>query len=77
MYLFVIKREYVQVCVLLDTFMDRLEIALSIDLTPLESGQHAFKSISIFYIYIFFSIKHESCMSVCSRFPKPTKVPGS
>ena len=33
---------------ILDTFMDRLEIALtrlSIDLTPLESGQHAFKSI--------------------------------
>ena len=27
--------------VILDTFMDRLEIALSIDLTPLESSQHA------------------------------------
>ena len=33
---------------IIDTFMERLEIALtrlSIDLTPLESGQHAFKSI--------------------------------
>ena len=33
---------------LIDTFMERLQIALtrlSIDLTPLESGQHAFKSI--------------------------------
>ena len=34
---------------ILDTFMDRLEIALSIDLTPLESGQVSgstcFKSI--------------------------------
>ena len=33
---------------IIDTFMERFEIALtrlSIDLTPLESGQHAFKSI--------------------------------
>ena len=33
-----------EILLLLDTFMERLEIALtrlSIDLTPLESGQHA------------------------------------